>query len=120
MLLRVCGNLHAAAGTDGDNLAAAGNHGRIRNRRLAGAVNHRRTYKREGSGAAAWERCAHLRQRGHLIMRGAGDKRRERGFIIVANGLEVIELGVGRDQRSQIIGAVHPQHFHAPDEPLTV
>ena len=36
---------------------------------------------------------------------------------LFAHRFEVIELGVGRDQRGQIVGAVHPQNFHAPDQP---
>src|SRR6516225_7409741 len=37
-----------------------------------------------------------------------GNEDRERGLVLIAHGLEVIELSVGGDQRGQVIGAVHP------------
>ena len=112
------GTLTVVAGADGDDLAVAGNDGRIRDGRLAGAIDHGCADKGERSSAAAGKLLAQLGERGHLVVRGAGDKLGQRRFVVVAHGLEVVELGVGRDQRGEIVIAVHPQRFHAPDQAL--
>ena len=54
----------------------------------------------------------------HLVACRARDEREERGFQVVADRLEVIELGIARDQRRQRSVAIHPERFDAPHQSL--
>ena len=44
---------------------------------------------------------AEIGKRGHLVTRRAGDELRECRLVLFAHGFEVVELGIGRDQRRQ-------------------
>src|ERR1019366_8811690 len=41
---------------------------------------------------------------------------REGGFVVLKHGFEMVEFGVGGNQRGEIVGVVHPQSFHSPNE----
>ncbi len=90
--LRAFWNLDAAARANGYDLTATGDDGRVRNRRLAGAIDEGCAYESEGAGAASGKRGAQLGEQRHLIMRCAGNKGRERRRVLLAHRFEMIEL----------------------------